>query len=138
MSKDMNMDGEQNEYPDSIFDHLAAAMDGVSIEAFDYRKDLCLILAGKLKDEFGLEGLCQMLAGIDVTAGWISDILLESSDIDDVLFKEYGIYVKDSLDFARKTEAMQKFQKSLWNMRIRYAKLMAAEIYALSDGQKSL
>ena len=138
MSKDMNMDDEPNEYPDAIFDHLAAAMDGESIQAYSYRKDLCFILAGKIKDEFGIEGLCDMLGGIDTTAGWISDILIESGDIDDVLFKEHGIYIENSLDKARKTQGMKKFQKSLWSMRRRYAKLMAEEIYANSSNQKSL
>lgn len=138
MSKDMNMDGEPNEYPDSVFDHLAAAMDGQSIEAFNYRKDLCFILANKIKDEFGIEGLCELLSGIDVSAGWVSDILIESSDIDDVLFQEYGVYIKDSMNLARKTKAMEQFSKSLWRSRRRYAKLMAAEIYAVSSEQKSL
>lgn len=138
MSKDMNMDGESSEYPDPLFDHLAAAMDGSSLEAHSYRRDLCFILAGKIKDEFGIEGLCDMLGGIDITAGWISDILIESSDIDDVLFKEYGIFVDNSLDLARKTQGMQKFQKSMWSMRRRYAKLMAEEIYTNSNNQKSL
>lgn len=136
MSKDM--DGEPNEFPDSIFDHLAAAMDGESLQAFTYRKDLCFILAGKIKGEFGVEGLCELLSGIDATAGWVSDILLESADIDDVLFREYGIYIDDSLDMARKTQAMKKFQKSLWSMRRRYAKLMAEEIYVNSIHPKSL
>lgn len=137
MSKDMNMDGESNEYPDSVFDHLAAAMDGESAEAFTYRRDLCFILANKIKGEFGVEGLCELLGGIDNSAGWISDILIESSDIDDVLFQEYGIYMKDSLDLARKTKAMEQFSKSLWRSRRRYAKLMAAEIYAISSESKS-
>lgn len=137
MSKDMNMDGEPNEYPDSVFDHLAAAMDGESAEAFSYRKDLCFILANKVKDEFGLEGLCELLTGIDNTAGWISDILIESSDVDNILFQEYGIYVKDSLNLARKTKAMEQFSKSLWRSRRKYAKLMAAEIHAISSEQKS-
>ncbi len=137
MSKDMNTDGEPNEYPDSIFDHLAAAMDGESVEAFNYRKDLCLILAGKVKDEFGLEGLCELLGGIDSTAGWISDILIESSDIDDVLFQKHGIYVDNSLNLARKTKAMEQFSKSLWRLRRKYAALMAAEIHIISTEQKS-
>jgi len=129
MSKEMNPEGEPNEPVDPVFDHLANAMDGNSPEAFEYRRDLCLILAGKLKSEFGVEGLCQMLSAIDVTAGWTSDILLESSDIDDVLFAEYGIFVENSISVAQKTVAMKKFQKSLWSSRRRYAKLMAAELF---------
>lgn len=136
MSKEVNPEGEPNEPLDSVFDHLANAMDGQSPEAFDYRKDLCLILASKLKDEFGVEGLCQMLSAIDATAGWASDILLESSDIDDVLFREYGIFVENSIGVAQKTTAMKRFHKSLWSSRRRYAKLMAAELFALSQGKK--
>ncbi len=138
MSKDMNTNDESNEYPDPIFDHLAAAMDGESDLALRYRKDLCLILAGKIKSEFGLEGLCEMLSSIDATAGWITDILLESSDIDDILFKNYGIFKENSLELAKKTRAMEKFHKSMWLMRKRYAKLMASEIYEMSANKKSL
>ena len=129
--------GDPAEQPDSMFDYLAAAMDGESQEAMAYRKDLCFILAGKIKSEFGVEGLCEMISGIDATAGWISDILLESGDIDDILFSEYGVYMENSIDLARKTEAMKKFQRSLWSARRRYAKLMAEEIYAKSIEKSS-
>lgn len=136
MSKDK--DGEAGEFQhDSVFDHLAEAMDGESLLALEYRRDLCLLLAGKIKTEFGVEGLCELIAGIDNTAGWVSDILLESSDIDDVLFRDYGVYIEDSIDLARKTNAMKKFQKSLWSSRRRYAKMMADEISANSIGKKT-
>ena len=124
--------GDPGEQPDSVFDHLAAAMDGESQQAMAYRKDLCFILAGKVKSEFGVEGLCELISGIDNTAGWISDILLESGDIDDFLFQEHGVYMENSIDLARKTEAMKKFQRALWSARRRYAKMMAEEIYAKS------
>lgn len=131
-------DGEAGEFQhDSVFDYLAEAMSGESLLAFEYRKDLCLLLAGKIKTEFGIEGLCELISGIDNTAGWVSDILLESSDIDDVLFEEHGIYVEESINLAKKTAAMKKFQKSLWASRRRYAKMMADEIYANSVGQKT-
>ena len=124
--------GDSADQPDSVFDNLAAALDGESEQALAYRKDLCFILAGKIKSEFGVEGLCQLISGIDDTAGWISDILLESGDIDDFLFQTHGVYIENSIDLARKTEAMKKFQKSLWGARRRYAKMMAEEIYAKS------
>lgn len=131
-------DGEAGEFQhDSVFDYLAEAMDGESLLAFEYRKDVCLLLAGKIKTEFGIEGLCELIAGIDTTAGWVSDILLESSDIDDVLFEEHGIYVEESINLAKKTTAMKKFQKSLWASRRRYAKMMADEIYANSVVEKT-
>jgi len=117
---------------DSVFDHLAAAMDGESVEALEYRRDLCLILAGKIKSEFGVEGLCELIGGIDVAGGWLSDILIESGDIDDFLFSEHGVYLENSIDLARKTDSMKKFQRALWSARRRYAKMMAEEIYANS------
>lgn len=124
--------GDPAEQPDSVFDHLASAMDGESQQAMAYRKDLCLILAGKVKSEFGVEGLCELINGIDAAGGWISDILLESGDIDDFLFEEHGVYVENSIELARKTESMKKFQRALWSARRRYAKMMAEEIYAKS------
>jgi len=117
---------------DSVFDHLAAALDGESVQALEYRKDLCRILAGKVKSEFGVEGLCELIGGIDTAGGWISDILLESGDIDDFLFSEHGVYLENSINLARKTESMKKFQRALWSARRRYAKMMAEEIYANS------
>lgn len=131
-------DGEAGESQhDSVFDHLAEAMDGESLLALEYRRDLCLLLAGKIKTEFGVEGLCELISGIDTTAGWVSDILLESSDIDDVLFQEHGVYIENSIDLARKTNAMKKFQKSLWSSRRRYARMMADEIFTNSVGKKT-
>lgn len=129
--------GDPAEQPDSVYDYLAAAMDSESQEALAYRRDLCFILAGKIKSEFGVEGLCEMISGIDATAGWISDILLESGDIDDILFSQYGVFMENSIDLARKTEAMKKFQRSLWTARRKYAKMMAEEIYARSIEETS-
>lgn len=129
--------GDSSDQPDSVFDHLAEAMDGESLQAMEYRKDLCLILAGKVKSEFGTEGLCELINGIDAHGGWITDILLESGDIDDFLFSEHGVYVENSIDLARKTEAMKKFQRSLWSARRRYAKMMAEEIYTKTVGKIS-
>lgn len=127
--------GEPSDQSDSVFDHLAEAMDGESIQAMEYRRDLCQILAGKIKFEFGVEGLCELISGIDVAGNWVSDILIESGDIDNVLFDEYGVYIDNSIDLARKTEAMRKFQKALWSARRRYSKMMADEVYATYLGK---
>lgn len=127
--------GDSTDQPDSVFDHLAQAMDGESIQAMEYRRDLCQILAGKIKFEFGVEGLCELISSIDVSGNWVSDILIESGDIDNVLFEQYGVYMDNSIDLARKTVAMRKFHKSLWSARRRYAKMMAEELYANFTGK---
>ena len=54
-----------------------------------YRDNYCDIVVNKVFNDFGYEGLCGLMMAIDKRANWISDILIENSDLDDILFQKY-------------------------------------------------
>jgi hypothetical protein len=93
-----------------------------------YRSHYCTMVAEKLYDEFGAEGFCEMMMVMDKRAGWVSDIIIENSDIDDILFKKHGVYDKNALAKARQSQAMSELNMKIWRLRRRYAKIIAEEI----------
>jgi hypothetical protein len=76
---------------------------------------------------------------MDRKAGWISDIILENSDIDDILFKKYGIYDKNTMAKARASESMTEMNSKIWKLRRKYAKQIADEIMVVqASGDKTI
>ncbi len=95
-----------------------------------YRKHFCDLMAYKVYNEFGSEGLCQLMMAIDNRGRWVSDILLEDSDLDDILFAKYQVYDKDIIHKARRTEAVAEMNQKIWRLRKKYAKLIVDEVMA--------
>jgi hypothetical protein len=93
-----------------------------------YRSHYCTMVAERLYEEFGAEGFCEMMMVMDKRAGWVSDIILENSDIDDILFKKHGIYDKYALAKARQSSAMGEMNSKIWRLRKKYARIIAEEI----------
>jgi hypothetical protein len=103
---------------------MSATMDADNL----YRNHFCNILADRIYEEFGYEGFCEMMMVMDRKAGWISDIILENSDIDDILFKKYGIYDKNAMAKARASESLTEMNSKIWKLRRKYAKQIADEL----------
>lgn len=98
-----------------------------------YRSSLCAILVGRIYDEFGQEGLCELMMQIDMRGGWISDIIFESSDFNNALFKRHGIYDDGIVNKARNTNTMNEMNKKIWRLRKKYANIIADEIVSESN-----
>lgn len=93
-----------------------------------YRDNYCDIVVNKIFNDFGYEGLCHLMMSIDKKGNWISDILIENSDLDDLMFSKHGFYDRDICDKARNTQAMQDLNTKIWRLRRKYAKIMVDEI----------
>jgi len=93
-----------------------------------YRDHLCAILIGRVHDEFGSEGLCNVMRQMDLKAKWVSDIIFEASDFDNSLFKRHGTYDDEIVEKARDTKAMIELNKKIWRLRRRYANIIVDEI----------
>lgn len=98
-----------------------------------YRANYCHIIANKVFDEFGVEGFCELLMAMDARAGWITDIIIESSDLDDIMFKKYGVYDDDIVLKARRTSAIDEMNTKIWRLRRKYAKAIVDEIMSSKD-----
>jgi hypothetical protein len=93
-----------------------------------YRAHFCDLVTNRVYNEFGFEGLCEMLMSIDKRGHWISDIIIENNDLDDILFKKYGVFDADAIKKARTTDAMAEMNQKIWKLRRKYAKLIADEL----------
>jgi hypothetical protein len=93
-----------------------------------YRQHFCDLVANRVYQEFGDEGLCELMMSIDRRGNWISDIILEAHDIDDIMFNKYGIYDDEMIEKARQSVAFSEMNDKIWKLRRRYAKLIADEV----------
>ena len=93
-----------------------------------YRRHYCDIVAHKVYNEFGYDGMCELMLSMDKKADWISDIILESSDLDNIAFKKYGTFDPHISAKARHTQSFKELNEKLWRLRRKYAKLIVDEI----------
>jgi len=93
-----------------------------------YRQNLCSIVVGKVYDEFGVEGMCELMMSIDRRAGWISDIIIEDADIQDAMFSSHNVFDNEAIVKARQSNELVEMNKKIWRLRRKYAKLIAEEI----------
>jgi aspartate-semialdehyde dehydrogenase len=95
-----------------------------------YRDHLCAVLIARVYDEFGNEGLCNVMQQMDLKANWVSDIIFEASDFDNALFKRHGTYDDEIVEKARQTQAFVDLNKKIWRLRRRYANIIVDEVMA--------
>ena len=98
-----------------------------------YQAHFCNIVVNRFYHEFGVEGLCELMMAIDARAGWISDILIEDTEIHDALFSIHGVFDDDAITKARMSTQMIEMNRKIWRLRRKYAKLIAQEIVSGID-----
>lgn len=103
-----------------------------------YRSHFCNIAVDKIFDEFGVEGMCELMMSIDRRAGWISDILIEDTELHDALFSIHGVFDDDAIVKARMSKELIEMNRKIWRLRRKYAKLIAQEIVTGVDTGESV
>lgn len=94
-----------------------------------YRSHLCDTMVHRVYEEFGADGMAEMMIKIESRAEWIVDMLFDSSDLHDEMFKRHGAYDDDITYKARQTMAMEEMNKKIHNLRKRYVKKIVDEIW---------
>jgi deoxyhypusine synthase len=94
-----------------------------------YRSHLCDTLVQRVYDEFGTEGMAELMMKIDSRADWITDMLFDANDLHDAMFKRHGTFDEDISFKARTTMAMGEMNKKMWNLRKRYIGKIVDEIW---------
>tara|TARA_B110001454_G_scaffold214808_1_gene235183 strand:- start:6374 stop:6862 length:489 start_codon:yes stop_codon:yes gene_type:complete len=97
-----------------------------------YRSHLVETVAARVYSEFGQDGLCDLMMKIDERANWISDIIIEQPDLDDVMFKRHGVYDHQIMEKARKTDALLELNQKIWRLRKKYARAIVDELFESS------
>lgn len=121
-------DHEDDITRDELIEMIGDFMTGsMNIEQV-YRSHLCDTLVSRVFDEFGTEGLADLMLKIDNHANWITDILFDEADLQDELFAKHGYFDDDIAFKARSTMKMEEMNKKIWRLRKRYIKLIVQEI----------
>lgn len=118
-----NMDREQ------LIEFLGDFMGGSKNIEEVYRSHLCATIVERVYAEFGQEGLAELMMRSDDRGDWISDILIEGTDLENVLYAKHGAFDPDLAVKARGTEALHELNKKIWRLRKKYSRLIVAEIY---------
>jgi len=128
----MDFDDEFDESPPNSPDEMAIwlseFMNAADSAADVYRNHVVTLIANKVYTDFGYEGFCELMVAMDKKAGWISDIIIENSDLDDIMFQKYGTYDHRVIHKARSTEAIQELNKKIWRLRRKYARAIVDEL----------
>jgi len=130
MEDDFEFDSEDGDIPskEELAVWLSEFMSHTAEAETMYRAHFCDLVTNRVYNEFGFEGLCELLMSIDKRGHWITDIMIENNDIDDILFRKYGVFDSDSIKKARTTDAMAEMNQKVWKLRRKYAKLIADEL----------
>jgi hypothetical protein len=138
MEDDFEFDGEDGDIPsrEELAVWLSEFMTNTAEAEIMYRAHFCDLVTNRVYNEFGFEGLCEMLISIDKRGHWISDIIIENNDLDDILFKKYGVFDTDAIKKARTTDAMAEMNQKIWKLRRKYAKLIADELMGIVPDSK--
>ena len=99
-----------------------------------YRSNLVETLVGRVFAEFGEDGLCDLMLKIDEQANWISDIVIDSPDLDEVMYKRHGTFDSDLVGKARQTEGLLELNRKIWRLRKKYARIIVDEIFEKENG----
>lgn len=94
-----------------------------------YRSNLVETLVGRVFYEFGEEGLCDLMLKIDEQANWISDIVIDSPDLDEVMYKRHATFDPELIAKARQTAGLTELNRKIWRLRKKYARMIVDEIF---------
>jgi hypothetical protein len=121
-------DGDDSPSPEELAVWLSDFMNSAENAGNMYRQHFCKLIVERVYAEFGSEGFCELMMQMDKRAGWISDIIIENSDLDEILFKKYGVYDGKAIEKARASESLTDLNKKIWRLRKKHAKEIVEEL----------
>jgi hypothetical protein len=128
-------DDDSDPSHEDLIEMIGEFMTGSMRVADVYRSHLCDTLVQRVYDEFGTEGMAELMMKIDWRADWITDMLFDSNDLHDSMFKRHSTFDEEISMKARSTMAMSEMNKKIWNMRKRYVAKIVDEIWESDNPQ---
>jgi hypothetical protein len=74
-----------------------------------YRRQICRRLARQTYNQFGIDGLMDLLTGIDDAGRFSSVVVIDRDEIDNFLFETYGIFDPDMFEKVQMTDEWDEF-----------------------------
>lgn len=74
-----------------------------------YRRQICRRLARQTYNQFGIDGLLDLLSGIDDAGRFASVVVIDRDEVDNFLFDNYAIFDPDMFEKVQMTEEWDAF-----------------------------
>lgn len=74
-----------------------------------YRREICYRLVRQTYNQFGMEGLYDILTGVDNIGKMASVVVSDKNEIEDYLFSEYGIFDQDIFEKMQLSQEWDEF-----------------------------
>lgn len=78
-----------------------------------YRRSICRRLAHQTYNQFGIEGLFDLLSGVDDAGQFQTVIICDRDEIDNYVFQKYGTFDNDMFEKIQISEEWSEFTASM-------------------------
>lgn len=78
-----------------------------------FRRGLCRRLVQQVHNQFGVEGLYDLLTGIDDTGKFVSVVIADRDEIDNYLFETHGTFDPDMFEKVQLSDKWDDFVLSV-------------------------
>jgi hypothetical protein len=97
--------GEEEFKPENLHKLVESAVNPKA----HYRRSICRRLAFQTLNQFGTEGLFDLMSGIDDAGQFQTLIIADRDEIDNYLFQKYGIFDNDMFEKVQLSEEWNEF-----------------------------
>jgi len=129
------LDDDSGPSREDLIEMLGEFMSGSAGIEDVYRSHLCDTLVHRVYAEFGTKGMAELVLKIDARADWITNMLFDSNELHNAMFKRHSTFDADISYKARSTMAMSEMEKKMWNLRRRYVGKIIDEIWESDNPQ---
>lgn len=90
-------------------DKLQRLVDSAVNPVQAYRRQICHRLVKQSYNQFGIDGLLDLLGGIDMVGRFSSVVIIDRDEIDNYLFNTYGSFDPDMFEKVQLTQEWDDF-----------------------------
>lgn len=90
-------------------DRLKHLVDSATNPSAHYRRQICRRLSKQIYNQFGIDGLLDLLTGIDEAGRFSSVVVIDRDEIDNFLFEQYGIFDPDMFEKVQLSDEWDDF-----------------------------
>ena len=90
-------------------ERLKRIVDSAANPITSYRRQICRRLAKQTYNQFGIDGLLDLLSGIDEAGRFASIVVADRDEIDNYLFLEHGAFDPDMFEKVQITDEWDQF-----------------------------
>lgn len=104
---------EFDEYPALPNENFSKLVESATNPAAFFRRGICRRLVHQINNQFGVEGLYDLLTGIDEVGKFASVVVIDRDEVDNYLFEEHGVFDPDMFEKVQLSDKWSDFLSSI-------------------------